>query len=128
MNTRATIAAVQADAMTQKRLRTLLDAMDIETSIYDSAESFLERAEDARPGCVIVDMELRGMSGMQLLERLRTSHPTLPIVLLADEPDVPMAVAAMRLGATDFIDKQHMDVRLSRRLAQLLHNGVQAHA
>ena len=60
--------------------------------------------------CLIVDLLLPGMSGLELLRRLRSAGNDVPVILLADESDVPTAVAAMREGATDFIEKPYVDV------------------
>ena len=114
---------IDADTTAQQTLRTLLRALDVDVPVYGSAESFLEQSKrtDALR-CVIAELKLPGMSGLQLLRTLRAIDADLPIILLADEPDVPTAVAAMRDGATDFIDKQQMDVKIMRRVNQLLRN------
>ncbi len=124
---RPTVAIIDADATACQALRALLGTLDVEVSTYDSAENFVARDPSVQtPQCVIVDLNLPGMSGLELLRQLRAADADLPIILLATEPDVATAVAAMRQGATDFIEKPQMDVKLMRRMTQLLRNGAHA--
>ena len=81
------------------------------------AERELERQ---RPDIVLCDLVLPGMSGLDLLRRLRSEETSPPVIVLGEETDVRAAVDAMREGAADFIEKQHMDVAISRRVAYLL--------
>jgi len=67
-----------------------------------------------------VDLLLPGMSGLELLRRLRSAGNDVPVILLADESDVPTAVAAMREGATDFIEKPYVDVAVLKQVQKLL--------
>lgn len=71
-------------------------------------------------GCLITDIALPGMSGLELLRLLRSGGISPPVILLGEEADVRAAVAAMREGAVDFIEKPHMDVSILRRVAYLL--------
>jgi FixJ family two-component response regulator len=124
---RPTVAIIDSEANTRQTLRTLLAALDVEVLSFDSAENFLAHTPQAHePGlaCLIVEVSLPGMSGLALLKRLRAANRDLPIVLLAGEADVPMAVEAMRFGATDFIEKPQLDVALLRRVSQVLKHGV----
>jgi FixJ family two-component response regulator len=69
---------------------------------------------------VITDAWLPGMSGLDLLRRLRSENTSRPVIVVGEETDVRAAVDAMREGAADFIEKQHMDVAIPRRVAYLL--------
>jgi len=124
---RQTVAIIDADANMQQTLCALLGALDIEIESYNSAELYLAKAPRANGhplACVIADVSLPGMSGLELLQRIRAIDRYLPVVLLATEAEVPMAVEAMRHGATDFIEKPQLDVLLLRRVSQLVRNGV----
>ena len=115
---RPTVAIVDSDATMRQTLRTLLGTLDVEVCAYDSAESYFARASTAHepvPACLIVDVSLSGISGLQMLKQIRATDRTLPVVLLASEAEVAMAVEAMRHGATDFIEKPQLDVALLRR-------------
>jgi FixJ family two-component response regulator len=126
---RPTVVIIDADTTTQQALRALLASLDVEINIYDSAEKYLAqvpRANGQAPACLIADVSLPGMSGLELLQRIRAVDREIPVVLLALEGEVPVAVEAMRYGATDFIEKQQLDVALLRRVSELLRSGTQS--
>jgi FixJ family two-component response regulator len=116
---RPIIAVIEADEAARRLLCTLLSSLDAEVQDYDSAESYLAAEFDA-PGCVITDAWLPGMSGLELLRKLRAGEASPPVIVLGEETDVRAAVDAMREGAADFIEKQHMDLAIPRRVAYLL--------
>ncbi|HSN72663.1 MAG TPA: response regulator [Steroidobacteraceae bacterium] len=112
------VAIIEADARARDALRSLIATLDVDVSTFDTAEDYLHAHR--RANCLIAQIALPGMSGIDLLRRLRSGGDTLPVILLADESDVPTAVAAMREGASDFIEKPHADVAILRRVSQLL--------
>ena len=116
---RPIVAVIEADAAARRLLCSLLSSLDAEIQDYDSAESYLAGAHDTL-GCVITDVWLPGMSGLELLRRLRSEETSPPVIVLGEETDVRAAVDAMREGAADFIEKQHMDLAIPRRVAYLL--------
>jgi FixJ family two-component response regulator len=130
VNMRQTVAVIDSDATTLLQLRGLLSNLDVEVQTFDNAECFLlniaraPNVEAPALDCVITEVILSGMSGVQLLQRLRAVDANLPVVLVAAEPDIPTAVSAMRQGATDFIEKSQLDVQLLRRVTQLLHKDA----
>jgi two-component system response regulator FixJ len=99
----------------------------VEVLEYDSAETYLLSGTGKHLSCLIVDLLLPGMSGLELLRRLRSVGNDVPVILLADESDVPTAVAAMREGATDFIEKPYVNVAVLKQVQKLLHNRPAAH-
>jgi FixJ family two-component response regulator len=115
---------IEADATDRRLLCSLLRSLDAEVQDYDSAESYLASPVEARD-CLITDMVLPGMSGLELLRRLRAVDEAPPVILLGEESDVRTAVAAMREGAVDFIEKSHVDVSILRRVAYLLDHQTQ---
>ena len=117
--TRPIVAVIEADAAARRALCSLLSSLDAEIQDYDSAESYLASEPDTL-GCVITDVLLPGMSGLDLLRRLRSAETSPPVIVLGEETDVRAAVDAMREGAADFIEKQHMDLAIPRRVAYLL--------
>lgn len=121
------VGVIDPDPVARSGLRTLLHGLGVDVSTFDSAESYLLAANGRHVACLIVDLLLPGMSGLELLRRLRTSGNDVPVILLADESDVPTAVAAMREGATDFIEKPYVDVAVLKQVQKLLHNP-RAHA
>ena len=121
------VGVIDPDPVARSGLRTLLQGLGVDVATFDSAEGYL-LATNGRPmSCLIVDLLLPGMSGLELLRRLRTAGNDVPVILLADESDVPTAVAAMREGATDFIEKPYVNVAVLKQVQKLLHNPP-AHA
>jgi len=116
------VGVIDPDPVARSGLRTLLHGLGIDVSTFDSAETYLLAQNGRHLACLIVDLLLPGMSGLELLRRLRSSGNDVPVILLADESDVPTAVAAMREGATDFIEKPYVDVAVLKQVQKLLHN------
>ncbi len=114
------VGVIDPDPVARSGLRALLQRNGADVSTFDSAESYLLAANGRHLACLIVDLLLPGMSGLDLLRRLRKAGNDVPVVLLADESDVPTAVAAMREGATDFIEKPYMDVAVLRQVQKLI--------
>ncbi len=116
---RPIVAVIEADVAERRTLCSLLNSLNVDVQDYDSAESYLA-AHIGGYGCLITDVALPGMSGLDLLRRLRSAHAALPIILLGEEADVLGAVTAMREGAVDFFEKPHLDAAIARRVAYLL--------
>jgi len=114
------VGVIDPDPVARNGLRTLLHRNGVDVSTFDSAESYLLAPSGRQLACLIVDLLLPGMSGLELLRRLRSAGNDVPVVLLADETDVPTAVAAIRDGATDFIEKPYMDVAVLKQVRKLL--------
>jgi two-component system response regulator FixJ len=79
---------------------------------YASAQDFLAELDRGRPGCVVADVRMPGMDGIELVAELRRRKVILPVVLISGHADVPMAVAAIKTGAEDFIEKPVDDAQL----------------
>jgi FixJ family two-component response regulator len=114
------VGVIDPDPVARNGLRTLLHGLGIDVSTFDSAESYLLAADGRHVSCLIVNLLLPGMSGLELLRRLRSAGNDVPVILLADESDVPTAVAAIREGATDFIEKPYVDVAVLKQVQKLL--------
>ena len=120
LHSRPIVAVIEADATDRRLLCSLLSKLNADVLDYDSAESYLASPADNPNSCLISDMALPGMSGLELLRRLRTDHVALPVILLGEDADVHAAVAAMREGAVDFIEKTHLNFSIVRRVAYLI--------
>lgn len=116
---RPLVAVIEADAAGRRSICSLLSALDVDVRDFDSAESYLAAStQSAR--CLIADITLPGMSGLELLRCLRARGPLPPMIVLGEDCDVRAAVAAMREGAIDFIEKPQVELAIVRRVAQLL--------
>ena len=102
--------------MTTRRCATSLDfllaAADFEVSLFESALNFLDALSTLDFGCVVSDVRMPGIDGIELLKRLKASGSLFPAVIMTGHGDVPLAVEAMKLGAMDFIEKPFEDDRL----------------
>jgi len=79
---------------------------------YDSADEFLREAGQLQPGCVVTDVRMPGMDGLELVKRLREQRLPLPCVVMTGHGDIALAVEAMKMGARDFIEKPFDDTTL----------------
>ncbi len=100
-----TVFIVDDDASIRDSLTWLLEAVDIDVKSFDSAEAFLEQHLEDTSGCLILDVRMAGMSGLDLLSTLVSQESTLPVIILTGHGDVPMAVRAMSDGAFFFVQK-----------------------
>lgn len=89
----------------QKLIRRILTPVGILTEEFGSAEAFLDSLRGRARGCILLDLNLPGMSGLKLLERLRLVGVQDPVIMVSGHADIPLAVEAVRAGALDFIEK-----------------------
>ena len=120
MTNTPTVCIIDKDAAVCDSLYSLLATLDVAVETYSCAEEFLGEALTPTRCCVITELYLPGMNGIELLEELRARGITIPIIMLASNSDVPTAVRAMRAGAIDFIDKPFADRVLLNRIRQIL--------
>lgn len=119
-DSRPTIFVVDDDEPVRDSIGMLLETEDLPYETYADAQSFLDAYEPSRRGCLVLDIRMPGMSGLELQTRLREMHATLPIVFITGHGDVPMAVEAMKRGAVDFIRKPFRDQELLDRINEAL--------
>jgi len=100
-----TVYVVEDDAAVRDALAQLLEGRRFRVKLFDSAERFLEVCEPGQAGCLLLDLRLPGMSGIDLQEILAARGIALPIIFLTGHGDVPSSVRALRAGAVDFLQK-----------------------
>ena len=105
----AVVHVIDDDDALRDSLSFLLAAADMPVVTYPSAKAFLEALPDIAPGCVLTDIRMPEMSGMELLKLLKKDGSGLEVIVMTGHGDVPLAVEAMRLGAADFIEKPFDD-------------------
>ncbi|MBF0561452.1 MAG: response regulator transcription factor [Alphaproteobacteria bacterium] len=103
---------VDDDEPVRDSLSLLFYSVGLETKTYASAADFLARCDFGRPGCLILDIRMPGMSGLDLQKELIKRKIYLPIIILTGHGEIPMAVTALKLGASDFLEKPYNDQRL----------------
>jgi two-component system response regulator FixJ len=119
-NTRPMIFVVDDDAAVRDALKLLLRSVGQAVETYASSQEFLDAYSEDRPGCLVLDIRMPGMSGLELQQKLNERHSILPIIFITGHGDVPMAVEAMQAGAVDFIQKPFRDQDLIDRINQAL--------
>jgi two-component system response regulator FixJ len=115
---------VDDDAGVRASVRMLLKSIGIAATPLASAQEFLESFDPAQPGCLVLDIRMPGMSGLELQQQLNLRGATIPVIFVTGHGDVPMAVEAMRHGAFDFLQKPFRDQELIDRIQRALaHDG-----
>jgi FixJ family two-component response regulator len=118
------VFVVDDDEAVRDSLSMLMRSVGLAVETYPSALEFLDRFDASRTGCLVLDVRMPGMSGIELQERLAAKKATLPIIFVTGHGDVPMAVQALRTGAVDFIQKPFSDQALLDRIQQALAQHV----
>jgi FixJ family two-component response regulator len=123
-----TVFVVDDNSALRRSLQALLEAAALRVETYASAEEFLERHDARRPGCLVLDVRLRGSSGLDLQEELRRRQVGLPVIVMTGYGDVPTSVRAFKGGAIDFLQKPVSPKKLLGRIREALEIDRQARA
>lgn len=110
------VFVVDDDPAICESLANLLESRGLRVRTYPSAEEFLAAYDPRQPGCAVLDVRLRGMSGLELQACLARDGNSLPIIILTGHGDIPMAVRAAKAGAVDFLEKPVNDEVLLQRI------------
>ena len=117
---KGTVYVVDDDEAVRDSLQWLLEGKDYRVKCFDSAESFLSRFDPREVACLIADIRMEGMSGLELQDRLIERKSPLPVVFITGHGDVPMAVNTMKKGAMDFIEKPFKEDELLPLVERML--------
>lgn len=109
---RGKVYVIDDDEAMRDSLDFLLGAADFNVRLFESALHFLDALPGVDFGCVVSDVRMPGIDGIEMLKRLKSSRSTFPVVIMTGHGDVPLAVEAMKLGAVDFLEKPFEDDRL----------------
>jgi FixJ family two-component response regulator len=107
-------------------LQRLIESAGLRVKPYPSAESFLEEYDPSHPGCVVLDMRMPGMTGLQLLEELNNRSTLLPVIVLTGYADVPTVIRALKAGAFEFLEKPFDEQALLERVRAALARDLEA--
>ncbi|MGO9358254.1 MAG: response regulator FixJ [Xanthobacteraceae bacterium] len=121
------VYVIDDDPAMRDSLDFLLGSAGFRVTLFDSALRFLEALPDLAFGCVLSDVRMPGLDGLELLKRLRSLRKQLPIIIMTGHGDIPLAVEAMKHGAIDFLEKPFEDDRLIARIEEAIKQG-QEHA
>jgi two-component system response regulator FixJ len=103
------VHVIDDDEAMRDSLRFLLETSDLKVETYESASSFLAAVEGGIAGCIVTDVRMPGISGMELVRALQTKGGAPPIIMITGHGDVPLAVEAMKAGVVDFLEKPFDD-------------------
>lgn len=123
----ATVFVVDDDPAMRESMSFLMGSVGIRVKTFEDAHAFLDQYDNAERGCLVLDVRMPGMSGLELQERLSTDGVSLPVVMVTGYGDVPMAVRALKSGALDFIEKPFTDQELLDRVNEALNVDRRLH-
>ncbi|MGC3981340.1 MAG: response regulator [Steroidobacteraceae bacterium] len=115
---------VDDDPAVQQALRLSFRSVGYRAEVFASATQFLDAYDEQMAGCILLDVRMPGLSGIELQEQLNQRHSILPIIFMTGHGDVPMAVTAMQAGALDFIQKPFNEQELIDRVTQALNRDA----
>jgi two-component system response regulator FixJ len=117
------VHVVDDDDALRHSLLFLLECDGIEARAYESALAFLERLPSMEPGCIVTDIRMPGMSGLELVAKLKEQGVPDPVIVITGHGDVPLAVEAMKAGVSDFLEKPFDDQQLLSAVRRALDAG-----
>jgi two-component system response regulator FixJ len=120
MSDTRTVFVVDDDAAVRSSLQFLLESAGYAVESFPSATEFMETYRPERPGCLVLDVRLEGLSGLDLQEQMLSQGVELPIIFITGHGTVPMAVQALQRGALDFLAKPFTEADLLKRIEQAL--------
>src|SRR3954453_21191332 len=109
MPNEAVVHVVDDDLAVRRSLSFLLASDGLPVRLHESASAFLERGGELAAGCIVTDVRMPGIDGIEFLRRLKAHGITLPVIVMTGHADVPLAVEAMKQGTVDFIEKPFDD-------------------
>ena len=115
-----TVFIVDDDEAVRNSLRFLFKSVGVATKAFASAAEFLDNYQPSQPGCLVLDVRMPGMSGLELQEQLNLRGAVIPVIFITGHGDIPMAVEAMQHGAFDFLQKPFRDQDLIDRIQRAL--------
>jgi two-component system, LuxR family, response regulator FixJ len=112
MPSKGKVYVIDDDEAMRDSLNFLLESADFNVTLFEAAQNFLDALPGLEFGCVVSDVRMPGIDGIELLKRMKAGQSTFPILIMTGHGDVPLAVEAMKLGAVDFLEKPFEDDRL----------------
>ena len=112
MSNKGKVYVIDDDEAMRDSLNFLLDSAGFSVTLFETAQNFLDMLPGLEFGCIVSDVRMPGIDGIELLKRMKASHSSFPILIMTGHGDVPLAVEAMKLGAVEFLEKPFEDDRL----------------
>ncbi len=112
----STVYIIDDDSMARESLKWLIESAVLPVQVYDSGLKFLDRIDASMSGCILLDVRMPEINGMELFAKLRQRNILMPVIIVTGHADVAMAVRAMKAGAYDFIEKPYNDALMLERV------------
>ncbi|QQD17400.1 response regulator transcription factor [Spongiibacter nanhainus] len=128
MTTEATVYLVEDDDAVRDSLQMVLESVGHKVAAYSRGDAFLEDFSTEMAGCMVLDIRMPGMNGMELQRQLNSRNSILPIIFVTGHGDVPMAVEAMQKGAVDFVQKPYREEELLGKIQQAIAADAESRA
>jgi two-component system, LuxR family, response regulator FixJ len=122
-----TVHVIDDDEALRHSLKFLLQSAGIDVATHESASAFLDIISKVEPACIITDVRMPGLSGIDLLQRIKELKLDVPVIVITGHADVPLAVEAMKVGAADFFEKPFDDEALLASVRSALSRHDQNH-
>ena len=119
----ASVFIVDDEPSVRRALRVVVESAGMHVETYDSAEEFADRYRPTMPSCLVLDLRLGGMSGLQLLDVLRKRNIRIPTLMISGHGDIRTAVQSMKLGAVDFLEKPLQNDQLVDKIREALNRS-----
>jgi len=116
----ATVMVVDDDTGLRNAMRSLLKSVGLTSTLFASAKEFLAAYQPSQTGCLVLDIRMPGMSGLELQQQLNLRGAVIPVIFMSGHADIPMAVEAMQHGAFDFLQKPFRDQDLLDRIQRAI--------
>jgi FixJ family two-component response regulator len=114
------VFVIDDDESVRSAISLMLESVDLPHRCFASAPEFLQSYDESTRGCLVLDIRMPGMNGLEMQEALKKRHATLPINFITGHGDIPMAVAAMKAGALDFLRRPFREQDLLDRIQEAL--------
>ncbi|MCB1902640.1 MAG: response regulator transcription factor [Gammaproteobacteria bacterium] len=128
MNNQPNVFVVDDDQAMRNSLKWLIESVGMKVETYSTADEFIRNYYPGRAGCLLLDVRMPGMSGLELQEHFLKHQINIPIIIITGHGDVPMAVRAMKSGAVDFIEKPFNDEMLLESIRNALNKDIEQRA
>ena len=125
MNDQVSVFIVDDDREVRDALRLLMESVGLRVECFESSQAYLDQFNPEKPGCLVLDVRMPGMSGLDLQARLAEERLCPPIIIVTGHGDVPMAVRAVQAGAMNFIEKPFNDQVLLDSVHRAIENDAQ---
>jgi FixJ family two-component response regulator len=107
MSSTPVVSVVDDDEQVRESLAALIQSMDVEVEVYASGREFLDHYNPGQPGCIVLDLRMPQLNGQEVIDELNARQINTPVIMISGHGDIPAAVAAIKSGAVDFLEKPY---------------------